>query len=122
MPQLLYRLTGDNLVSVRWGATLYILLALPFFYLFARRLAGNGVAFLATLLIAVSPWYLNLDSSTLSAATIILAGSLAFWLLWMGYDRQQPKWGLIAGFVLGMAATDVVVCLGLLFWLLCFSS
>ncbi len=117
-PQLFFRLTAQSLLSIRLGAMLLALLILPFFYLFLRRLTGNGSAFLGTLLLIFTPWFNTLDGNTLPILTLLLWSSVGLWLFVEGISRQQPRWALLAGAALGLAGADAVVQMSLLFWLL----
>lgn len=118
VPQIFFQITAQSLLSVRLGAMLLAVLIGPLFYLFLRRLTGNGAAWLGALLLLLSPWFNSLDGSTLPILTLLLASCGGLWLLWEAHNRHQPRWALLAGAAFGLVSDDAVVQASLLFWLL----
>ncbi len=117
--QLFYQITGRELLSLRLTVLLLALALLICFYLLAARLVGNGGALLGTLLVALAPWFQALDAAAFPALLLLLLTILALWLLVVAWHRHQPKWALLAGGILTLAATDFpLIQLGLLVWLL----
>lgn len=76
---VLYRLTGQNLLSLRLTAALIGVLTVPFFYLTARGWTRPGGALLATALLAVSPWHLWASRTSDPWITVPLLLCLFFW-------------------------------------------
>lgn len=117
-PQLIYNLTEAPLFSIRLAVMLVTIGTVPLFYLFTRRLVGNGVALLGALLLLFSPWFNALNGETLSIATTLFWCCAALWLLAEAFYRQQPRWALLAGLCFGMATTVPFLQFAMLFWLL----
>ena len=116
--QLILRITGESLRAVRWGALL-IALAIPlFFYLAIRRLTNNGVALLGGLMLTLTPWFATLSGSNLSTLMVLFWSCGGLWLLLEGYARQDSRWALLAGLVLGLIQGHLLLPLTLFAWLL----
>ncbi len=120
LPQLLFRLTAEGLLSIRLGAMLLAMLILPLFYFFLRRLTGNSTAWLGTLLLALTPWFYTLDGDALPVLILLLGSCAGLWLLLEAQNRHQPRWALLSGVAFGLASGDALIQVALLFWLLLF--
>lgn len=118
MAQWLNQWLEQGLLSLRWSATLLASLAIACFYLLTRRLVNAGSALLGTLLLVTTPWLYTLDGGAFPALTLFFWSTVALWLLLTAWQRQQPRWALLAGVALGFATQLPLLQVGLLLWLL----
>ncbi len=95
-------LTTDTLFSLRLGVAVLGMLTVAVFYLAAEALTGRAAALLGGLLLALSPWHSATDGSSGPWITALLISTLALWLWLAGYHRQQGRWALAGGLLLGM--------------------
>jgi len=119
LARLLLPLTGEALFALRLAVVLLASLTIPLFYVAILGLGGRAAALLGALLLALSPWHSATDGSSGPWVTALLLITLALALWLTGYRRQQGRWALAAGLVLGLLVqADLVP--GLLGWaLLC---
>ena len=112
-------LTTDTLFSLRLGVAVLGMLTVAIFYLAAQQLAGRAAALLGALLLALSPWHSATDGSSGPWITALLVVTLALWLWLEGYRRQQGRWALAAGLLLGLLVyTNLLGAASLLGWAL----
>lgn len=112
-------LTTDTLFSLRLGVALLGMVTVAVFYLAAQQLAGRAAALLGALLLALSPWHSATDGSSGPWITALLVFTLALWLWLESYRRQQGRWALAAGLLLGLLVyTNLLGTTSLLGWAL----
>ncbi len=94
----------EMLAAGRWWVALGVALAVAAGYFPLRRLLGEGPAFLGTLFVAWSPFYVamsrQLHPDGLSASLIFLA--LLLLLAWL-YGAQERRYLLASGVMMGLA-------------------
>lgn len=97
------RLFGPSVVSVRSLSVVIGTATLPFLYLVAKRLLGPIGAFLATLLLAISPFHVYYSQEVRMYALVTLLALVAttFALQW---DLARGRWGTWLGYVLAATA------------------
>ncbi|RIK35219.1 MAG: hypothetical protein DCC55_30980, partial [Chloroflexi bacterium] len=81
LARVLFASTGEGLASLRWSGALLGSLAIPAFYLAARRWTLPPGALLVTALLAFSPWHLLGSRSSDPASALPLLLSLLLWTL-----------------------------------------
>lgn len=119
LARLLLPLSSEPLLALRLAVGLLAMLTIPLFYVTMLALAGRAAALLGGLLLALSPWHSATDGSSGPWVTGLLLVTLALALWFTGYRRQQGRWALAAGLVLGLLVQSGLLT-GLLGWALLF--
>ena len=78
--------------AAQWLGPILFLIALALVHLTLRREIGPGVAFSATLLLALNPFLFDLSLSPVAATAALPAGALILWAWWR--QRSAPLTGL----------------------------
>lgn len=119
LARLFLPLSGEPLLALRLVVALLAMLTIPLFYVTVLALAGRAAALLGALLLALSPWHSATDGSSGPWVTGLLLITLALALWFTGYRRQEGRWALAAGLVLGLLVQAGLLT-GLLGWALLF--
>lgn len=96
-------LWGVNHFSVRFFPFLFGALTVPMLYLLSYRYFGRNAALLGALFLALSHWHLYQSQNARGYTLLLLLGTLAIWLYFLGLERNRP-WMWISAWVLLIAA------------------
>ena len=94
---------GDAASALRWGAAMEGLVSLLLLHLVVRRALPVPVAALATLLLAVLPWHVQLSQGALVELQALVGPLLLFYLLLRAVDSRRPIEYLLAGYAAGLS-------------------
>ena len=96
------RVFGLSVVGMRMAVVITSTLALPPFYLLARRVVEPIPALLSTSMFATGLWYLNFSRTAWSNVHVVLFGLLATYLLVEALERHRWYLYCLAGAGLGL--------------------
>jgi hypothetical protein len=101
-------LAGRSEFAVRYVSLFFGVLLVPLLYLVGKMLAGKRVGILATLLAALSPFYVRFAQETRMYTVAIFFSLLSSYfflrIAFAGERSQRAEWGLSLGYVLATAA------------------
>jgi 4-amino-4-deoxy-L-arabinose transferase-like glycosyltransferase len=122
---------GVNEWSARLTSTVIGILTLPILYMPAKRIFGCGVALIALLLLAVTPWHIFWSQNARFYTALMLFYSLALFVFYFAIEQDRPLYfiGFYLLFYLAMSERLIAVLLLpvifvylLLLWLLPFEK
>jgi uncharacterized membrane protein len=91
---------GVNEWSARLASALLGIVSIPILYFPTRRMFGNQVALIASLLLAVSPWHIFWSQNARFYTSLLLFYSLAFLVFHYGLERNKPSYFIaFCGFI-----------------------
>jgi hypothetical protein len=108
--------------SARLVPALFGIITIPILYFPIRKIYGPGVALLASLLLAVSPWHLYWSQNARFYTIILLFYSLAMFAFYFGIEKDKPLYLLLFFIFLGIGTQERLFTLFLvpvvvLYWL-----
>jgi mannosyltransferase len=89
--------------SARLAPALVGIVTIPILYFPIRRLFDAGVALIAVLLLALSPWHLYWSQNARFYNLLLLFSSLGLFLIFSGIEKNRP-WHFLGGFILQILA------------------
>ncbi len=89
--------------SARLAPALIGIVTIPILYFPIRRIFDTGVALIAVLLLALSPWHLYWSQNARFYTLLLLFSSLGLFLIFSGIERHRP-WHFVGGFALQVLA------------------
>jgi mannosyltransferase len=101
-----FHFLGVSDFSARLGPMLLGVAAMPALYLPVRRLFGPGVALLALLLLALSPWHLYWSQNARFYTALLLLYSLGMLAFYQWLETNRIAWLGLAGVLLFFAALE----------------
>ena len=113
--------------SARLVPALIGVVSIPVLYLPTRRILGVGVALVAALLLAISPWHLFWSQNARFYTALMLFSMLALLAVYVGLEKDRPAYLLVALVFVYLAASErlfaillipIVAIYLLLLWLL----
>jgi len=99
----------NEIWSVRLGAALLGIAALPVFFLFCRRLLNTRAALIGTVLLGFGLWHIHYSRIAFPVIALPLMEVLALWLLLEALDTKREGWRRWALLVLAGAAFGATV-------------
>jgi sugar lactone lactonase YvrE len=107
LARLLFQLSGDGVWSLRLASALIGVLTLPALYAAARALARPPGAWLATLLLALSPWHIAAGRAADPSIVAPLWSCLAYFAAARAFQSYDRRWWVAAGIALGLLYVEV---------------
>jgi mannosyltransferase len=108
--RVLIALAVNSLGLSEWSARLVPALAgmitIPILYFPIRKMYDPGVALLASLLLAISPWHLYWSQNARFYTIILLFYSLAMFAFYFGIEKDKPLYLLFFFIFLGLATQE----------------
>ena len=100
------RVLGVNEWSARLTSVLMGTLSIPILYFPTRRIFGDRVGLIASLLMAVSPWHIFSSQNARFYTSLLLFYSLAVFAFHFGLERNKPGYIMAFCFLLYLAASE----------------
>jgi mannosyltransferase len=97
---------GTSEWSARLAPAMIGILSIPVLYFPIKRLLGPGVALIAILLLAVSPWHIYWSQNARFFTSLMLLYSLALFAFFSGLERDLPGHLLLSIVLLYFAASE----------------
>jgi mannosyltransferase len=92
--------------SARLVSALIGIVSIPVLYLPTRRIFGNQVALIASLLLAVSTWHIFWSQNARFYTSLLLFYSLVFMDFYSGLERNKPGYFITFSFLLYLAVSE----------------
>lgn len=97
---------GVSEVSARLAAAFIGIVSIPILYFPVRRMFGNQVALIASLLLAVSIWHIFWSQNARFYTSLLLFYTLAGIAFYFALERNKPIYFLAFGVLLYLAASE----------------
>src|SRR6266498_2165191 len=97
---------GINEWSARLTSALIGILSIPILYFPTRRMFGDRVALIASLLIAVSPWHIFWSQNARFHTSLLLFYSLSVFAFHFGLERNKPGYFIAFCVLLYLAISE----------------
>jgi len=81
--------------SARLASVLIGVISIPILFFPTRKMFGNGVALIAMLLLAVSPWHLYWSQNARFYTSLLLFYSLTLTVFYFGLERNKPGYFIV---------------------------
>ena len=94
---------GETLPAVRSLSVIFGVGTVLIIYLFARSLAGERMALIAALLLAISPFQIHYAQEIRMYALLALLLAMATLALWLGMKKERWYWWLIFSITIALA-------------------
>lgn len=102
---------GTSEWSARLVPALIGAISIPILYFPIRRMLGPGVALVAELLLAVSPWHLYWSQNARFYTALLLFYTLALLTFYLGIEEDRPWYMLLSILFLGLAVKERLIAL-----------
>jgi len=104
-------LLGINEWSARLTSVLIGILSIPILYFPTRRMFGDRVALIASLLLAVSPWHIFWSQNARFYTSLLLFYSLSVFAFHFGLERNKPGYFIAFCVLLYLAVSERITAL-----------
>jgi mannosyltransferase len=105
------KVLGISEWSARLTPAVIGILTIPILYLPIRKLFGAGVALIASILLAVSPWHLFWSQNARFYTSLMLLYTLALLFFYFALEEDRPGYILLSLFLLALAAVERFIAL-----------
>jgi uncharacterized membrane protein len=97
---------GVNEWSARLSSVMIGIITIPILFFPTRKMFGTGVALLAVLLLAVSPWHLFWSQNARFYTSLLLFYTLALFTFYLALERNQPRYFILFYGLLYLALSE----------------
>lgn len=94
----------NSILAIRFSSAIYGILAALLFFQIIRKNTSNIIAFLTTLLLSTSVWYLNFARSGWFNLGIVFFGLTMIYFLQNGITSNKARWLVLAGIFAGICS------------------